>query len=102
MRKREFEAEVESNVRSNLSENVLTGKILMAIENLNVKCCEINRTIKKGKIEKLADQSGGFRQEVLKQSTKEESPFNIVKSQGKLKNIVDSLVDFKIIAMKLR
>jgi len=50
--KKKIQIELGKNLKSHLSDNVVTGQIFMAIENIHSKCLEIDNSIKQVKIGK--------------------------------------------------
>ena len=53
--KKKIQIELSKNLKSHTLENVVTGQIFMAIENIHSKCQEINNSIKMTKNAKKTD-----------------------------------------------
>lgn len=100
--KREFDAQVETNVLLNFSENVLMGKIYMAVENLFSKCHELNRRIKRGKSENTVDNVNQFGRKVSSRKETSQRGLHIENQQEKLNFIMNCLKDFSQISNKFK
>ena len=94
-------------MKSHTLENVVTGQIFMAIENIHSKCVEIDNSIKVFKGQKKADLKGdGGRDKRKQEGNSTTSPssdndmMSLAVANEKLKYILDSLMDFRDILKK--
>ena len=88
-------------------ENVVTGQIFMAIENIHSKCLEIDNSIKVFKGQKKPDAKGEGGKDKRRQDGGQSADRNsdndmmsLAVANEKLKYVLDSLMDFREILKK--
>jgi len=93
--------ELEKNIRTNYSENIVIGQIFMAIDNLAFKCQDIDNVIKAFKNSKKGEQNDMSRENSLndnknkvKGSTQKDM-FEPVVTQENLEYILNTMNDLK-------
>jgi hypothetical protein len=98
--------ELEKNMKSNYSENIVIGQIFMAIDNLASKCQDIDGSIKSLKESKKCDQNEVSRETLLnetKNKAKSHSKkymFDLHVTQENLEYILNTMSDLKEILKK--
>ena len=109
IRKKNLQVELEKNIKSNFSENIVVGQIFMAIDNLYGKCHEIDTFIKSLKNGKKADEEAGGNKEnlVSEQRLKakakgevQKDMFDLNVAQENLEYILNMMIDLKEILKK--
>jgi hypothetical protein len=93
--------ELEKNIRTNYSENIVIGQIFMAIDNLAFKCQDIDNMIKAFKNSKKGEQHDMSRENSLNDNKKQakgpnqKDMFDPVVTQENLEYLLNTMNDLK-------
>ena len=98
-KKKEYIGQIENNIQTNFSENIIVARIFMAINNLYQRCHQTNQMIKKQKVnsnkENLEDNPNEFN---YNSGKKEQSDlFDVKTSCENLNYVLNSITDLRSI-----
>ena len=106
IKKKNLQMELEKNIRTNYSENIVIGQIFMAIDNLAFKCTDIDAVIKSFKNSKKGETNDLSRQNSLNdyitkvKGTTQKDMFDPIVTQENLEYILNTMNDLKEILKK--